>query len=122
NAHVVANADQITVTLSDDTVLQAQVLGRDTVTDRALLRVETKQPLPAARWGDSGKAKVGDWVLAIGNPFGLGGSVTARIISATARDIHSGPYDDYLQTDASINRGNSGGPMFNLAGEIIGIN
>jgi serine protease Do len=122
NAHVIANADQITVTLSDDTVLQAQVVGRDTVTDLALLKVDAKTPLPAATWGDSAKAKVGDWVLAIGNPFGLGGTVTAGIISATARDIHSGPYDDYLQTDASINRGNSGGPMFNLAGEVIGIN
>ena len=122
NAHVIANADQITVTLSDDTVLQAQVIGRDSVTDLALLKVDAKTPLPAAIWGDSSKAKVGDWVLAIGNPFGLGGTVTAGIISATARDIHSGPYDDYLQTDASINRGNSGGPMFNLQGEVIGIN
>ncbi|HVH79660.1 MAG TPA: Do family serine endopeptidase [Stellaceae bacterium] len=122
NAHVIANADQITVTLSDDTSLQAQVIGRDSVTDLAVLKVDTKTPLPAATWGDSSKAKVGDWVLAIGNPFGLGGTVTAGIISATARDIHSGPYDDYLQTDASINRGNSGGPMFNLQGEVIGIN
>jgi serine protease Do len=122
NAHVIANADQITVTLSDDTVMQAQVIGRDSVTDLALLKVDAKTPLPAATWGDSSKAKVGDWVLAIGNPFGLGGTVTAGIISATARDIHSGPYDDYLQTDASINRGNSGGPMFNLQGEVIGIN
>jgi len=122
NAHVIANAEQITVTLSDDTVLQAQVVGRDTVTDLAVLKVDAKTPLPAATWGDSTKAKVGDWVLAIGNPFGLGGTVTAGIISATARDIHSGPYDDFLQTDASINRGNSGGPMFNLAGEVIGIN
>jgi serine protease Do len=122
NNHVIANADQITVTLSDDTVLQAQVIGRDSVTDLALLKVEPKTPLPAATWGDAGKARVGDWVLAIGNPFGLGGTVTAGIISATARDIRSGPYDDYLQTDASINRGNSGGPMFNLAGEVIGIN
>ena len=122
NNHVIATAEQITVTLSDDTTVQAQVIGRDQVTDLALLKVDTKTPLPAANWGDSGKARVGDWVLAIGNPFGLGGSVTAGIISATARDIHSGPYDDYLQTDASINRGNSGGPMFNLAGEVIGIN
>ena len=122
NAHVIANAEQITVTLSDDTVLQAQVIGRDSVTDLALLKVEAKTPLPSATWGDSSKTKVGDWVLAIGNPFGLGGTVTAGIISATARDIHSGPYDDYLQTDASINRGNSGGPMFNLQGEVIGIN
>lgn len=122
NNHVIANAEQITVTLSDDTTLQAEVIGRDTVTDLALLKVEPKTPLPAVAWGDSTKTKVGDWVLAIGNPFGLGGTVTAGIISATARDIHSGPYDDFLQTDASINRGNSGGPMFNLAGEVIGIN
>ena len=122
NNHVIANAEQITVTFADDTTLQAEVIGRDTVTDLALLKVEPKTPLPAATWGDSTKAKVGDWVLAIGNPFGLGGTVTAGIISATARDIHSGPYDDFLQTDASINRGNSGGPMFNLAGEVIGIN
>ena len=122
NNHVIANAKEITVTLSDNTALQAQVLGRDSVTDLALLKVEPKTPLPAATWGDADKARVGDWVLAIGNPFGLGGTVTAGIISATARDIHSGPYDDYLQTDASINRGNSGGPMFNLSGEVIGIN
>jgi serine protease Do len=122
NNHVIANAQQITVTLSDNTALQAQVVGRDAVTDLALLKVDAKTPLPAAKWGDSSKVRVGDWVLAIGNPFGLGGTVTAGIISATARDIHSSPYDDYLQTDASINRGNSGGPMFNLAGEVIGIN
>jgi len=122
NNHVIANAEQITVTLSDDTALQAQVIGRDAVTDLALLKVDAKTPLPAASWGDASKTRVGDWVLAIGNPFGLGGTVTAGIISATARDIHSGPYDDYLQTDASINRGNSGGPMFNLSGEVIGIN
>lgn len=122
NNHVIANAEQITVTLSDDTTLQAEVVGRDAVTDLAVLKVEPKAPLPAATWGDSTKTKVGDWVLAIGNPFGLGGTVTSGIISATARDIHSGPYDDYLQTDASINRGNSGGPMFDLAGNVIGIN
>ncbi|HJU16865.1 MAG TPA: DegQ family serine endoprotease, partial [Stellaceae bacterium] len=122
NDHVIANAAQINVTLSDDTRLKAEVIGRDSVTDLALLKVDAKKPLPAASWGDSAKARVGDWVLAIGNPFGLGGTVTAGIISATARDIHSGPYDDFLQTDASINRGNSGGPMFNLAGQVIGIN
>ncbi|HEX3885084.1 MAG TPA: Do family serine endopeptidase [Stellaceae bacterium] len=122
NNHVIANAEQITVTLSDDTALQAQVVGRDSITDLALLKIDPKSPLPAASWGDSTKAKVGDWVLAIGNPFGLGGTVTAGIISATARDIHSGPYVDYLQTDASINRGNSGGPMFDLSGQVIGIN
>ena len=112
NNHVIANAEQITVTLSDDSTLQAEVIGRDVVSDLALLKIEPKAPLPAATWGDSAKARVGDWVLAIGNPFGLGGTVTSGIISATARDIHSGPYDDFLQTDASINRGNSGGPMF----------
>ena len=122
NNHVITNAEQITVTLSDDTTLQAEVIGRDAITDLAILKIEPKAPLPAATWGDSNKAKVGDWVLAIGNPFGLGGTVTSGIISATARDIHSSPYDDFLQTDASINRGNSGGPMFNLAGEVIGIN
>jgi serine protease Do len=122
NHHVIANAQQITVTLSDNTVLKAQVIGRDPVTDLALLKVEPKNPLTAATWGDSSKTRVGDWVLTIGNPFGLGGSVTAGIISAIARDIHSSPYDDYLQTDAPINRGNSGGPMFNIAGEVIGIN
>jgi len=122
NNHVIANAEQITVTLSDDTTLQAEVIGRDAVTDLAVLKVEPKGALPAATWGDSTKTKVGDWVLAIGNPFGLGGTVTSGIISATARDIHSGPYDDFLQTDASINRGNSGGPMFNLSGDVIGIN
>jgi serine protease Do len=122
NNHVIANAQQITVTLSDNTSLQARVVGRDPITDLALLKIDPKAPLPAARWGDSNTARVGDWVLTIGNPFGLGGTVTSGIISATARDIHSSPYDDYLQTDASINRGNSGGPMFNLAGEVIGIN
>ena len=122
NNHVIANAEQITVTLSDNTSLQARVVGRDPVSDLALLKVDAKTPLPAAIWGDSAKTRVGDWVLAIGNPFGLGGTVTSGIISATARDIHSGPYDDFLQTDASINRGNSGGPMFNLAGQVIGIN
>ena len=122
NNHVIANAGEITVTLSDNTTLAAHVVGRDAVSDLALLKVDAKTPLPAAQWGDSTKTRVGDWVLAIGNPFGLGGTVTSGIISATARDIHAGPYDDFLQTDASINRGNSGGPMFNLAGEVIGIN
>ena len=122
NNHVIANAEQISVTLSDNTTLEAHVVGRDPVSDLALLKVDAKTPLPAARWGDSAKTRVGDWVLAIGNPFGLGGTVTSGIISATARDIHAGPYDDFLQTDASINRGNSGGPMFNLNGDVIGIN
>jgi serine protease Do len=122
NNHVIAGAEEINVLLADDTVLKAQIVGRDTVTDLALLKVEPKQPLPEVKWGDSNQARVGDWVLAVGNPFGLGGSVTAGIVSARARDIHAGPYDDFLQTDAPINRGNSGGPLVNLAGEVIGIN
>ena len=122
NNHVVAEADEITVTLADDTKYEAEVLGRDAKTDLAVLRIKADKPLPAAKWGDSDASRVGDWVIAIGNPFGLGGSVTAGIISARQRDINSGPYDDFLQTDASINRGNSGGPMFNIEGEVIGIN
>jgi serine protease Do len=122
NNHVIADADEITVILHDDTNLKAELVGRDTKTDIALLKVKTDKPLSAANWGDSDAARVGDWVLAIGNPFGLGGSVTAGILSARQRDINSGPYDDFLQTDASINRGNSGGPMFNMDGQVIGIN
>lgn len=122
NNHVIADADEITVILHDDTNLKAEVVGRDTKTDIALLKVKSDRPLTAVSWGDSDAARVGDWVLAIGNPFGLGGSVTAGILSARQRDINSGPYDDFLQTDASINRGNSGGPMFNMDGEVIGIN
>jgi serine protease Do len=122
NNHVIAGAEEIAVILPDDTSLKAQIVGRDIVTDLALLKVEPKQPLPVLKWGDSNKERVGDWVLAVGNPFGLGGSVTAGIVSARARDIHAGPYDDFLQTDAPINRGNSGGPLVNLDGEVIGIN
>ncbi len=122
NNHVIADADEITVILHDNTSLKAQVVGRDTKTDLALLKVKADKPLTAASWGDSDKSRVGDWVLAIGNPFGLGGSVTAGILSARQRDINSGPYDDFLQTDAPINRGNSGGPMFNMDGQVIGIN
>jgi serine protease Do len=122
NNHVIADADEITVILHDDTNLKAELIGRDTKTDIALLKVKTDKPLPAVVWGDSDTSRVGDWVLAIGNPFGLGGSVTAGILSARQRDINSGPYDDFLQTDASINRGNSGGPMFDMDGRVIGIN
>jgi serine protease Do len=122
NNHVIADADEITVILHNNTNLKATVVGRDTKTDIALLRVKADKPLTAAVWGDSDAARVGDWVLAIGNPFGLGGSVTAGILSARQRDINSGPYDDFLQTDAPINRGNSGGPMFNMDGQVIGIN
>lgn len=122
NNHVIAEADEITVILHDDTNLKAKIVGRDPKTDLALLKVETKKPLPAIRWGDSDTAEVGDWIIAIGNPFGLGGTVTAGIISARARVIQAGPYDDFIQTDAPINRGNSGGPMFNMRGQVIGIN
>jgi serine protease Do len=122
NNHVIADADEITVKLHDDAELKAELVGRDTKTDIAVLRVKTDKPLVALAWGDSDLSRVGDWVLAIGNPFGLGGTVTAGILSARQRDINSGPYDDFLQTDAPINKGNSGGPMFNMDGEVIGIN
>lgn len=122
NSHVVSEADEISVTLHDGTKLPAKLVGTDAPTDLALLKVESFKPLTASQWGDSDKMQVGDWVVAIGNPFGLGGSVTAGILSARARDIQQGPYDDYLQTDASINRGNSGGPLYSMAGEVIGIN
>lgn len=122
NYHVIEGAEEITVVLHDNTSLQAKLIGRDDKTDLAVLKVETDKPLPFVDFGDSDIMRVGDWVLAIGNPFGLGGSVTAGIISARSREINAGPYDDFLQTDASINRGNSGGPMFNMDGKVIGIN
>jgi len=122
NNHVIADADEITVRFHDDTTRSAEIVGRDDKTDLALLKVETEEPLPAAEWGDSKSVRIGDWVIAIGNPFGLGGTVTAGIVSARSRDINAGPYDDFLQTDASINRGNSGGPMFNTDGKVIGVN
>jgi serine protease Do len=122
NNHVINDADEITVILHDNTNLKAELVGRDTKTDIAVLKVKADKPLTAVPWGDSDKSRVGDWVLAIGNPFGLGGTVTAGILSARQRDINSGPYDDFLQTDASINKGNSGGPMFNMDGQVIGIN
>ncbi len=122
NNHVIKDADEVRVTFHDDETLEAEVLGRDDKTDIAILKVTTDKKLTPVTFGDSDDLRVGDWILAIGNPFGLRGTVTAGIISARQRDINSGPYDDYLQTDASINRGNSGGPMFNLKGEVIGIN
>jgi serine protease Do len=122
NNHVIQDADEVTVILHDETRLEAKVIGRDAKTDLAVLKVDPHGKLAPVKFGDSDTARVGDWVLAIGNPFGFGGSVTAGIISARGRDINAGPYDDFLQTDASINRGNSGGPMFNLDGEVIGIN
>jgi serine protease Do len=122
NNHVIADADEITVTVEDNTNYKAEVVGRDTKVDLALLRIKPSKPLTAVKFGDSDQTRVGDWVLAIGNPFGLGSTVTAGILSARSREIDAGPYDDFLQTDAAINRGNSGGPMFNMAGEVIGIN
>ena len=121
NNHVIQDAEEISVIFQDNTKLEAEVVGRDPKTDIALLKVESAKPLPFVTFGDSDLTRVGDWVLAIGNPFGLGGTVTAGIISARARNINAGPFDDFLQTDAAINRGNSGGPMFNMNGEVIGI-
>ncbi|HEY4343474.1 MAG TPA: DegQ family serine endoprotease [Parvibaculum sp.] len=122
NNHVIDGADKIDVTFTDGTTLPAKLLGRDDKTDIAVLKIETKLPLPFVKLGDSDKMRVGDWVMAIGNPFGLGGTVTAGIVSALNRDIHAGNYDDFIQTDAAINRGNSGGPLFDLDGEVIGMN
>lgn len=122
NNHVIDGASNITVVLHDGKELQASLVGTDAKTDLALLKVDAGEIPPALGFGDSDRARVGDWVLAIGNPFGLGGSATAGIISARGRDIRSGPYDDYLQIDAPINSGNSGGPVFNAGGEVIGVN
>jgi serine protease Do len=122
NNHVIADANEVTVILTDGQKLKAELIGKDQKVDVAVLRVKPEKPLKAVKFGDSDKARVGDWVLAVGNPFGLGGSVTAGIVSARNRNIDSGPYDNYIQTDASINKGNSGGPLFNLDGEVIGIN
>jgi len=122
NNHVIADADEVSVILNDGTTLKAEIIGRDTKTDLALLKVTPTKPLKAVKFGDSDKLRLGEWVIAIGNPFSLGGTVTAGIVSARNRDINSGPYDNYIQTDAAINRGNSGGPLFNLNGEVIGVN
>jgi serine protease Do len=122
NNHVIADADEVTVILNDGSRLKAEILGRDTKVDLALLRVKPEKPLTSVQFGDSERLRLGEWVVAIGNPFSLGGTVTAGIVSARNRDINSGPYDNYIQTDAAINRGNSGGPLFNLEGEVIGIN
>lgn len=122
NNHVVKDAEEVRITLHDDSTIPAEIIGRDEKIDIAVLKVDTKKKLTAVPFGDSKRMRVGDWILAIGNPFGLGGTVTSGIISARQRDINSGPYDDYIQTDASINRGNSGGPMFDLDGNVIGIN
>jgi len=122
NNHVIADADEIIVMLNDGTKLKATLIGKDSKSDLALLRVHSDKPLKAVKFGDSDKLRLGEWVIAIGNPFNLGATVTAGIVSARNRDINSGPYDNYIQTDAAINRGNSGGPLFNLQGEVVGVN
>jgi serine protease Do len=123
NYHVIENAEEVRVVLADETSFTAEVLGQDQKTDIAVLKIDPGDTkLTEVSFGDSDKLRVGDWVLAIGNPFGLGGTVTAGIVSARGRDIGNGPYDDFIQTDASINRGNSGGPLFNTDGDVIGIN
>ena len=122
NNHVVEGATTVKVTLNNDETFVAEVVGLDSRMDLALLKIDTKKDLPFITFGDSKNTKVGEWVIAIGNPLGLGGSVTAGIISAVGRDIRSGPYDSFIQTDAPINKGNSGGPLINLNGEVIGVN
>jgi len=122
NFHVAGKADSITVTLADGRKLPAKMVGGDEKTDLALIKVESDKPLPYVTFADATKVRVGQPVMAVGNPFGLGGTVTTGIVSARGRDIHSGPFDDYIQTDAAINRGNSGGPLFDMDGHVIGIN
>ncbi len=122
NNHVIADADEINVIMNDGTKIRAELVGVDKRTDLAVLKFKPVKPLVAVKFGDSDKLRLGEWVVAIGNPFSLGGTVTAGIVSARNRDISQGPYDNYIQTDAAINRGNSGGPLFNLEGEVIGVN
>src|SRR6267142_4886738 len=122
NNHVIADADEINVIMNDGTKIKAEIVGIDKKTDLAVLKFKPLRTLTAVKFGDSDKLRLGEWVVAIGNPFSLGGTVTAGIVSAKNRDISSGPYDSYIQTDAAINRGNSGGPLFNLDGEVIGVN
>lgn len=122
NFHVIDGAEEILVVFADGASAQAQVIGADEKTDLAIVQVDVERPLWAAELGDSDTAEIGDWVMAIGNPFGFGGSVSLGIVSARNRDIHSGPYDNFLQTDAAINQGNSGGPLFDMNGEVVGIN
>src|SRR5256714_2043580 len=123
NNHVIADADEINIIMNDGSKIKAELVGVDKKTDLAVLKFKPPaKPLVAVKFGDSDKLRLGEWVIAIGNPFSLGGTVTAGIVSARNRDINSGPYDNYIQTDAAINRGNSGGPLFNLEGEVIGVN
>ncbi|MGV1904556.1 Do family serine endopeptidase [Agrobacterium cavarae] len=122
NNHVIEGADDIEVIFPNGTKLKAKLVGTDTKTDLSVLKVEPKAPLKAVKFGDSRTMRIGDWVMAIGNPFGLGGSLTVGVVSARGRNINAGPYDNFIQTDAAINKGNSGGPLFNMKGEVIGIN
>jgi serine protease Do len=122
NNHVIADADTIEVVFANGKKLKAELVGTDDKTDLSVLKVEPKEPLTALKFGDSRALRIGDWVMAIGNPFGLGGSVSVGIVSARGRNINSGPYDYFIQTDAAINKGNSGGPLFNMQGEVIGVN
>src|SRR5688572_10564852 len=122
NNHVIEGAEEIEAKFHDGSTLKAKLLGKDAKTDLAVLKVDPPEPLSYVTLGNSDTLRVGDWVMAIGNPFGLGGSLTLGIVSARNRDINSGPYDDFIQTDAAINRGNSGGPLFNMDGEVVGIN
>jgi serine protease Do len=122
NNHVIADADEINIIMNDGTKIKAELVGVDKKTDLAVLKFKPVKPLTAVKFGDSDKLRLGEWVIAIGNPFSLGGTVTAGIVSARNRDIDSSPYGSYIQTDAAINRGNSGGPLFNLDGEVIGVN
>ncbi|MBX9698377.1 MAG: trypsin-like peptidase domain-containing protein, partial [Acetobacteraceae bacterium] len=121
NNHVVGNATRVVVSLQNGTEYVARVVGSDDLTDLALLKIEPRGTLPVVTWGASGSLRIGQWILAAGNPFGLGGTVTSGIVSARGREIGAGPFDDFLQTDAAINPGNSGGPLFNIAGEVVGI-
>jgi serine protease Do len=122
NNHVIADADEVFANFNDGSKLKAEIVGRDPKTDIAVLRVKPAKPLKSVSFGDSDRIRVGDWVMAIGNPFGLGGSLSVGVVSARNRDINAGPYDNFIQTDAAINRGNSGGPLFNMEGQVIGVN
>lgn len=122
NAHVVGGADQITVSLADGTEFPARLVGSDDLTDIAVIQIHAPHPMPFVPWGDSRLVNIGDWIMAAGNPFGLGSSVTAGIVSARGRDIGTSPFDDFFQIDAPINPGNSGGPSFNLAGQVVAVN
>ena len=122
NDHVIGDASTIQVVFGNGETYRARVIGRDTKTDLALLKVTAAKSLPYVTFGNSDKERVGDWVVAVGNPYGLGGSVRAGILSGSNRDIDEGPYDDFLQLDASVNPGDSGGPLFNLSGKVVGVN